>query len=114
MFAWMRHLPQLAFWPFNRRREEALRMRLLKMRDELRRDRIAEEASVGSRLSVPERRALSRLTDAEVEEALHIPRTPSSLRAPSSAATTPPADPLSIESTSSPSSSVRAHGTRAP
>ena len=54
------------------------------------------------------------LSEEEVEEALHIPRTPSSLRAPSSAATTPPADPLSIESTSSPSSSVRAHGTRAP
>ena len=28
--AWMRRLPQLAFWPFNRRREEALRMRLLR------------------------------------------------------------------------------------
>jgi hypothetical protein len=30
LFAWMRRLPQLAFWPFNRRREEALRLRLLR------------------------------------------------------------------------------------
>ena len=118
------HLPQLVFWPFSRRREEALRMRLLRDKIASRRTwrgdlerrltaverTLAEEASAASRLSVGERRALHRLTDAEVEEALHIPRTPSSLKAPSSAATTPPAGPQSTGRISSASSGVKVDG----
>jgi len=68
-------LPQLAFWPFSRRREEALRMRLLRDKIASRRTwrgdlerrvtalekKVAEETSVASRLSVGERRALHSL-----------------------------------------------------
>lgn len=34
MFAWMRHLPQFAFWPSNRR-QKRLRLRLLKDKEDL-------------------------------------------------------------------------------
>jgi len=47
---------QPRFWP-PARRQERLRIRLRKTKDELRRDRVAEEGSLGSRLSVKERRA---------------------------------------------------------
>ena len=119
--AWMRRLPQLAFWPFNRRQEEALRMRLLRdkvasrrmWRGDLERrltaleKRVAEEASVASCLSAGERRALMSVK--EVEEALPIPQTGSSLDG-SWPATTPPAVPPSTGTASSPSSSVKVDG----
>jgi len=126
---------QPRFWP-PARRQERLRIRLRKTRDDLRRDRVAEETSVASRLSVGERRALNYykrahpdwteaergralsllreagrpLTLAEVERAFHIPQMPSSLKAPSSAATTPPADPQSTGRISSASSGVKVDG----
>jgi len=97
--AWMRRLPQLAFWPFNRR-QERYRIRLRKTRDELRRDRVAEEVSVASHLSVGERRALycppipppgpKEGYQGHGQRGGFGPREPSP---PSSAATTPPADP---------------------
>jgi len=121
---------QPRFWP-PARRQERLRIRLRKTKDELRRDRVAEEGSLGSRLSVKERRAAwamgspggsclkegktvvipPPLTEEEVEEALHIPRTGQSLDG-SWPAMTPPADLPSIESTSSPSSTVSTVGSR--
>ena len=121
MFAWMRRLPQLAFWPFSRRQEEALRMRLLRdkiasrrtWRSDLERrltaleKRVGEETSVASRLSVGERRAL--MTTEEVERAFHIPQTGSSLDG-SWPATTPPAEPPSTGTVSSLSSSVKVDG----
>jgi len=82
---------QPRFWP-PARRQERYRIRLRKTKDELRRDRVAEETSVASRLSAGERRALHRLTDAEVEEALPIPQTGSSLRA-AGPSPTPSAEP---------------------
>jgi len=109
MLAWL----QPRFWP-PARRQQRHRIRLRKTKDELRRDRIAEERSVGSRLSVKERRALHSLTDAEVEEALHIPQTSGSLKAPSSPDMTPPEAPQSSETTSSRSSSASRRGTSIP
>ena len=125
ILAWL----QPRFWP-PARRQERLRIRLRKTRDELRRDRVAEETSVASRLTALEEwadsqyrgrpfwewKAMNRqnpLSPEEVEEALHIPQTGNSLDG-SWPGTTPPADQESIESTSSPSSSVRAPGSRAP
>ena len=100
------------FWP-PARRQERYRIRLDKTKDELRRDRVAEEASLASRLSVPERRALHSLTLEEMEEAFHIPRTGPSLDG-SWPGMTPPGEIPHSGSISSESSTVRAHGTRAP
>jgi hypothetical protein len=93
MFAWMRRLPQPAFWPFNRR-QEALRIRLLQARradarnwrgNLERRLTAVEELVVKMQANCLRHSAqLSRLnrslplTLPETEEAFGIPQTPSS------------------------------------
>jgi len=133
ILAWL----QPRFWP-PARRQERYRMRLRKTRDELRRDRVAEESSVASRLSMEERRAAwamgspggsclkegktvvipPPLTEEEVEEALNIPAGPS-LRLnvrPSIASTavSPGTEPTPAPMTSTPRTGEGSNSTRQP
>ena len=106
MFAWL-HLPQLVFWPFSRRREEALRMRLL-------RDKIASRRTwrgdLERRLTAVEERVQTQglWLDSLAGRVVKLEHRIASW--PSSAATTPPADPQSTGRISSPSSSVKVDG----
>ena len=102
MFAWMRRLPQLAFWPFSRRREEALR---LKIASKLMRDRMMASrmwrGNLERRVTALEERVQTQglWLDSLAGRVVKLEHRIASW--PSSAATTLPAGPPSTESRSS-------------